>query len=440
MAVAPPQTQSPGLLQMLVQHLTGQSQQPQQSSTAAPADPTYAPQGLGADDPSLQYLSGSVPPDPTQNAPVPITQSGATPDPNGATQVAGVTVTGKRSAPSYASDPQGYSNSSELSGLQAQQAAQPPAPRSTHGTLGTLLGNLGDAFLVGSGRAPQYQPRMDQQSISQAMVGAETNPRAAAARVAATGVPGAEEASQKLIEQANEQDRIKQQQTQNFQFQQARIGDVQNANLQRAAPAAQLLMRGAKPNGADWSSRLSQVDSMLGRYGTDPRTNQPFDHTSIGIPDQYDPMLGTSGGETGGQIGRDTNAANSQATSRRDTDVNAGARITSAQISAAARLATQQPSQAAYIKELTGKVSAGTATPAEQQYFEHIAAPSRQSGIHLGVGGTGAPPVHPGSVPISMAGANNPVANGGRAVTPQQAASLPKGTHFLTSDGRWLVR
>lgn len=132
--------------------------------------------------------------------------------------------------------------------------------------------------------------------------------------------------------------------------------------------------------------------------------------------------------------------ASQRGVSERDTDVNAGARIQSANINAGAHVAGANiaagahPTQTGYLQTLIAKQNSGQAlTPAEQQYFTNATTKARGGGIHLGV--------QPGGgVPISMAGAGNPVANSGKPVTPQQAASLPKGTHFMTSDGRWLVR
>lgn len=408
MAVAPPQ--NPGLLSILAGALGGQQSQPQQPQPA--------------DDQNLQYLSGSVPAADT-----------GTMAPGGSTQVAPVTVAAHRLSPTPPSA-SALDNSSELSNAQNVVGGYGQSPRSPHGTLGSLLGTLGDAFLVGSGRTPEYLPRQQQQQLAQAMVGAETDPRAAAARVAATGVPGAAEQSQKLIEQANQQDLKTQVQKQNFQYQQSRINEQTDNNIARRAPAALGFVSGVT-DPAVYAQKYNLLDTQV--KALDP-SRSASDAYGIPTPEDWKPGMLTGAGMTTnqGQVSSDKGAARAQA--GRDTDVNAASRVTAAQISAAARYATAQPSQAGLIKEIIGKAQAGTASPEEIKYLDHVSAPPKQSGIHLGAQPGGAPPVHPGSVPISMAGANNPVANGGRAVTPQQAASLPKGTHFLTSDGRWLVR
>jgi len=74
--------------------------------------------------------------------------------------------------------------------------------------------------------------------------------------------------------------------------------------------------------------------------------------------------------------------------------------------------------------------------PANQRTQEQQAYLNKQlkpNGIALG----GQMATGPGFVKDAQ---GNLVANGGHPVSPDQARSLPPGTHFLTNDGRWLVR
>ena len=71
-----------------------------------------------------------------------------------------------------------------------------------HGTLRTLLGTLGDAFLVQAGHQPLYQTNNNNAIQGRALAGLDTDPGAAATRVAATGTPGGTEIARELQNQA----------------------------------------------------------------------------------------------------------------------------------------------------------------------------------------------------------------------------------------------
>lgn len=367
-------------------------------------------------------------------------------DPNAATQVSPVTVTASRpgyhspGAPPSATQ---LGNTSELANATQADQNTPASPQPSnlnyggipgalgaHGTLGSLLGHLGDAFLIGSGRTPFHVAQAQQQQLAQASVGSETDPRAAAARVAATGVPGAEEASQKLIDEANQQDLRKQVQQQNFQYQQSRIAEQTDNTIARRAPAAQGFVQGT-PDATTYGKRYALLDAQV--KAIDP-SRSAADAYGIPTPDQWQPGMISGAGMTSNQqqVSQDKGAG--RQVSMRDTDVNAGSRVTAAVAGANARGKFVQPSVTGLTEQIMN-IPAAQRSPEQSAYLAKELTPPRSGGIHLGV-----QPGTTGSVPVANAGAGNPVANGGRPVTPQQAATLPKGTHFLTSDGRWLVR
>lgn len=381
--------------------------------------------------------------------------SGQPVDPNAATQVAPVTITASRPPPAPYHSPGAapsatqLGNTSELANATQADQGTPASPQpgnlnyggipgalGAHGTLGSLLGHLGDAFLIGSGRTPFHVAQAQQQQLAQASVGSETDPRAAAARVAATGVPGAEEASQKLIDEANQQDLRKQVQQQNFQYQQSRIAEQTDNTIARRAPAAQGFVQGAS-DAATYAKKYALLDAQV--KGIDPQRSAA-DAYGIPTPDQWQPGMMNGVGMTSNQQQVSSDKGASRQVSMRDTDVNAGSRIGAANINAGAHVQGAQISAGAHptatgLVEQIMSIPAAQRSPEQSAYLAKALTPARSGGIHLGV-----QPGTAGSVPVSNAGAGNPVANGGRPITPQQAATLPKGTHFLTSDGRWLVR
>jgi len=408
MTVQTPQSQ--GLLATLAQSLSGQQQQ--------------------AADPTLAMLSG------TPAAPAPTQQAADPADTQGE-----ITVTAPRRppvtpvAPAAPFNPSVMSNAGELQGLQQLQSQQSPSPRSQHGVLGQILGHLGDAFLVGSNRAPQYQPRMDQQAISQAMVGAETDPMAAAARVAATGVPGAAEASRQVLQQANEMKLRQQIQEQNNQYKQSMVQSRADQATQRMLPYVGNMVGGAKTID-DYTQAYSRADAIAKRLDPNSDAGSAF---GLVPPEQWQPGMMSGAGVTAGQQLRADTTKRGQDMTQQNTETAAGSRITAAQIYAHAH--PTQPNMPTELNEIGAKIDNGTATPSEKAIFSHFASPPRSAGIHLGSQPTGSSSGgQQSSVPITMAGPNNPVANGGKPVTPDQARNLPSGTHFLTSDGRWLVR
>ena len=71
-------------------------------------------------------------------------------------------------------------------------------------TGGNILGLLGDALLVGSGKQPMYQPRLDAARAGQALQGFDTDPMGAVQRYAAIDPEKAAALGVKVIDQQNE--------------------------------------------------------------------------------------------------------------------------------------------------------------------------------------------------------------------------------------------
>jgi hypothetical protein len=304
-----------------------------------------------------------------------------------------------------------------------------PGALGVTGTLGKLLGTLGDAFLVGSGRQPVHREMAQQQQVGNALAGFENNPGAAASRVAATGAPGS---AQQAIQLQEQQQRLDQENWYRKELTENRAAQTQSQIQARADQATQRMLPyvGTLAQSAktpqDYARVYQQADSIAKRL--DPNSD-PGVAFGLVPPEQWQPGMNQGVGTTAGQQLRAQTAANGQQITRQDTLTNAGSRIKSAQIIAGSRT----PSQTQYLESLVAKQNAGQSlTPAEQTVYNKYTAMPQPKRTNLGQSTP--------SVPIAMAGANNPVANGGKPVTPEQARTLPKGTHFLTSDGRWLVR
>lgn len=409
--VQPPQ--NPGLLAALASSLN--SPQQQTVSGGQPAQ-TYAPQGLG--DTDLSLLSGFTP----QSMVPSSSPSAQQPQTN-----APIMVTAAKhplNVPLSQLDNSQEVNTDHNIINQYGQGTQPP--RSIHGTLGAILGHLGDAFLVGSGRQPEYLPRMQQQQVGNAMAGFENNPGAAASRVAATGAPGSSQLAASLNEQANEMKLRQQIQEQNNSYRQSLIQNRNDQATQRMLPYIGNLVQQAKTP-EDYQRVYSQADAMAKRLDPDSDASVAFGLVS---PEEWQPGMNQNAGMTANQSARIETTQRGQNMTQQNAQTGARARLGAANIMANAHLKGIQPSETGYLSDLINKQNQGqTLTPAEQMYFNHFTAPPHNAKTQTAPG-----------VPIQNYGANNPVANAGKPVTPEQARTLPKGTHFLTSDGRWLVR
>lgn len=287
------------------------------------------------------------------------------------TPVSGISVS---APPRPTSNAQSYNNTPEVTQIHQieNQYPQQPVeqmPRSWHGTLGRVLGGLGDAFLVGSGRQPEFLPRLQQQEVGNAMVGASSDPFGAADRVAATGAPQSAELARQLIEEGNQAKLRQQMQEQNNWYRQAMTNDRNQNVFARQAPIAIGAIRGitdpakyAAMYGL-WDQRAKSVDAnadATSAYG-------------LPSPDDWKPgYFDQNYGMTANQQQQSADKAAQRQTSMRNTDVNAGARMGAAGINAGARRATYNPNTASIMSNLIAKQNAGQQlTPSEQAFWAH---------------------------------------------------------------------
>lgn len=291
-----------------------------------------------------------------------------------------------------------------------------------HGTLRNVMGALGDAFLVGSGRQAQYEPRMQRQEIGQAMAGYNPNDpqsvQAAIQRVAATGAAGSPEMADQLQKNANDIALRKQIMEQNNSYRQSMIDSRHDGSLQRMTPYIGAMVGGAKDQ-ASYASAYQRAESIAQRIGPE------YHAADFGLidPKDWTPGAAANAGLTANNIRVSGDKAQQRATSMRNTDVSAGSRVQAAGISA------NRPQNAAILQNLITKQNSGQAlSPAEQAAFDHLTQVSK------GRGGRSLPPGLVVGGGAAGANANIPV------LTPQQAAKLPKGTAFRTTDGRLLHR
>lgn len=397
----------------------------------------------------------------SQSAPVPP----ATTDSSGNTTVAPVNITASpRKPPIPPSTSQGvtqsptgatqnYDNSGDVQALhqwvqnnQPQGGSDNPGvfgllpPGAQHGTLRNVLGAIGDAFLLQGDKQPMYAQRMARQQIGDAMAGYETNPQAAIERVAATGAMGAPEMADKM-EQNYQNLKLHQDQLQQMQIYRNQQLDVRNQNIfARLGPMAQGMVSAAKDQ-PDYAKRYSVLDQRA--KAIDPNSSAA---EAFGIPEPDDWSATPGYGMTSNQQAVDQAKAAQRTTSERDTDVNARSRVTAANIGAnshiqAATIGADRTTDASILQGLIQKQNSGQQlTPSEQQTFAHLTQVNGRNRRGLPGSGQTVTPGNYGGVSVAYAGANNPVANSGKAVTPAQARSLPQGTHYRTTDGRWIVR
>lgn len=306
-----------------------------------------------------------------------------------------------------------------------------------HGTLRNVLGALGDAFLVHSGAQPEYRPRINSEQAGAALAGVDMNDpqsvQAAATRLASTGVPGATDMANKLIEQG-EQAQLRKTQMDYNNIQRQQLNQYRDTGrLQQMIPTIGGMLKNVTDS-ASWAQAYDQIARRTAAIGN-------YKPEDLGLPprDQYDPntLAGfgmtanqqqVSGDKQRGQNMTQGNAAAHNATTIAAANINAGSRERAAKISAS------RPSEAEFLDGYEDKVNAGTNTPEDDARWHHDTDIPR--------GRRPAPGGAPSSAPVSVQnyGANNPVANGGKPITPQQANGLPKGTHFLGHDGSWYIR
>lgn len=274
-----------------------------------------------------------------------------------------------------------YNNSDDVSAVRAANATNAPQggmanpgiygllPHNLqHGTLRNVLGALGDAFLTGANKPTEYEPRMQRQEIGDAMAG--YNPedpdsvRAAASRVAATGATGAPEMADKLQQQAEQAALRRATIEQTGVYRQSLMQNKDDSQVRALIPQISGMVNLSR-NPQEYAARYAQAEAIAQRIG-------PNYHASdFGLLDPSVWQPGTQQGLTANNQQVSTDKAAQRATSRRNTDVNAGSRITSAGISANRETPTTR------IEYLTGKANKAEAgmgpplTAAEQAEFAH---------------------------------------------------------------------
>lgn len=370
-------------------------------------------------------------PPPASSAPPPPPQAGAntqapqdsTLDYNNSQQVAAI------HSALDASPPQGGSDNPGIYGLLPKNLQ--------HGTLRNVLGAIGDAFLVGDGGQATYGPRMARQAEGNAMAGYAQNPQAAIERLAATGAPDAMKNSDGL--ETNLQNMKMRQaiaaQTQSYHD--AETNDRNARAFQTQIPYAANMVAQAKTP-ADYQRIYSLLSSKA--QSLDPKSDATQAY-NLPAPEDWTPESTANYGLTANNqlVSNDKAAQRQQSninnvrttdTSRRDTDVTAAAHIKGDTI-----MANKPSSTSAFDQAEADLADGKDLSPAQKAIINHQTAlrGRPQAGATQG-----------NKVPITMAGNNNPVANvvngQPQPVTPAQARTLPRGTHFLTSDGRWMIR
>jgi hypothetical protein len=241
-----------------------------------------------------------------------------------------------------------------------------------HGTLRNVIGAIGDAFLVQSGNAPTYAPRMERQRLGQAMAGYDPDDpdtvQAAVQRVAASGMPGSVELAQDMQKDYGNQ-RLREQNAESLtEYRKAQIGSKQATIFNNMAPKIQGLMYGVQTP-EDYMRRYTLADSIAKRI--DPESDATL---AFGLvePDQWEPGMETGYGMTQNQHVVSEDKAAGRATTERGQDLGYQGRIEAANINAdARRYGTDKATTATMIQGLMEKRDRGEElTPAEQEFWD----------------------------------------------------------------------
>jgi hypothetical protein len=241
-------------------------------------------------------------------------------------------------------------------------------PGLQHGTLRNVLGALGDAFLVGSGRQPVYEPRMENQQIGQAMAGADPNDPnsmyAAAQRVAATGSPGSVQDADQMIKNTNDL-------ALHNWYRTNMINDRNNNIFARLGPMAQGAVSGSA-NKDDYAARYAVLDKRAKMI--DPTADAS---SAFGIPLPEDWYKTPGYGMTSNQQAVDNARTAQRGQSQTNAEIAAGSRVNAAGISAGggirrAQIEASKPTSATIDQGIIEKMNKGQAlSPGEQYYVQH---------------------------------------------------------------------
>lgn len=344
-----------------------------------------------------------------------------------------------------------YNNSDDVRAAQAANDASPPQggmanpglygllpANLQHGVLRNLLGKLGDAY---SGTT-RYEDHMEQQQLGNAMAGMNINDpnsvQAAVARIGVTGAKGAADLSDKIQQQAQTAALKNATLDQNSWYKGAVLDNKADNALARYTPYIGNMAQQATTK-EQYQQAYQQAETIAQRIGS---KYHAYDFPGMVDPEDWKP--GMQFGMTANQSQMsadkalqrgqsDTNNIRNNQTNRDIADVRGGYQIRSARISAG------RPSPTTEAEGLQNDQDQGrTLTPAQQARWNKLNAIPRSARV---------PSTGGGSMPSTGNAGADVGAFGGSlltskipTVTPQQAAKLPKGTHFRTTDGRVLIR
>lgn len=281
-----------------------------------------------------------------------------------------------------------YNNSQDVSAVNGAVNADEPYGGSTagrgvygalpsslqHGTLRGILGALGDAFLVGSNRQPEYQPRIERQEIGNAMAGINfddpNSVQSGIARIAATGAPNAAEMANQVRQSYEEAQLRKATQENTMLFHQSTIDARHESLYNRMAPMAQADLSQAT-SAADYAARKALWDKRI--TSIDPNQDST---SALGIPPTYAAPGGltSTSGMTNTQITAHQDRQTGQAVSTTNAHIRAGGSVAAAGVSA------NRPSPTTMLQGLIDKQkNGGTLTPDEQNYVIRNTQPAHTS-------------------------------------------------------------
>lgn len=171
-----------------------------------------------------------------------------------------------------------------------------------NGRLRDVLGAIGDGILMGAGQNAQYQPRVDERTMGQALLGYNQQPGPAIERLAQTGVPDSVKGAETMFNnlQTVEAKRAAQAELEDYRKQQ--MGYRTDQTIQRvAAIVPGVLARAKTPE--DYASAYARLDQVVKRISPD---SDPTTAWGLPTPDDWTPEMTAWTGTTGGQqVGAD---------------------------------------------------------------------------------------------------------------------------------------
>lgn len=256
-----------------------------------------------------------------------------------------------------------YNNLPEIQAAQQGQAQNPQHTGlfGVKGTLRNVLGILGDAMLMQHGNQAVYAPRVQQEREADAMAGFQSDPRAAAGRLAA--LPGGAELANKILDTAATQDLHRDSLNSQNYYRQTREEAIQDARDARLRQGIGGILSSAAQPGPDgkidpqkWTQARNLALKMGGKI-------KDFDEDEIPeTADQYNAGYGMSAA----QVARTQTSQDS-----------IGERYDASQLAhqdrryAADNRNAPQPTATSLVDRLISKQNSGQPlSPAEQQYWD----------------------------------------------------------------------